>query len=115
MGKTKETKETKTTINFEPRPGTVLCRMIMKEAKTLAGIILSTEGDEGAAEIHVVAVGQKCEWVKEGDQVLAVGNYNPLLLDGIDYIQIYETQIMGKVLNGGEAIVMTKGSTTKEY
>lgn len=112
MGKSKSVIEELEVVkyNFEPAGSTLVCKLKME---TASGIIL-TSASESPVETEVVSVGPKCEWVKPGDKILAVGNYNPFTVDEEDFIQIYESQVMLRVLNGAKVSVMTRGGATRD-
>lgn len=88
---------------YEPANGSVVLEVIMRD-KTKSGIIIPEQSREKDKVQIVVAVGSECKRIKKGNWVLVGPNSRPMVLglvygesDPIQYIQVYEHDIMGVV------------------
>jgi co-chaperonin GroES (HSP10) len=89
---------------YTPFGATVILQI---EERTAGGIILAPSSTrEFSDKMLVVATGESCTKVKAGDFVIGVGNVMPLYVEGKEYIQAYESGIMGRV--DANAIVSTR-------
>lgn len=100
-------------MNFRPLHDRVLVRRLKAEEKTAGGIIIPDTAKEKPMEGEVIAVGaglrdengklQPLD-VKEGDQIL-FGKWsgNEVSFDGIEYLIMKESDIMGIITKGKKA------------
>jgi hypothetical protein len=85
------------TINFIPAGRTIL---LYPETEKY-GLDLSMIKDY-PIDLPVVAVGDECTKVKVGDRVVCNGTCLTLFVDGKKYLQMFESQVMGFVVNGAK-------------
>lgn len=92
-----------TNINYR-MPGKYV--LLFSPTVTKGGIQLLA-GSRTTEDFTVAAVGKAVEDTKEGDRIVFDGGASLWKVDGVDYWQIHESQIVGYVLNEG---VITKGT-----
>lgn len=92
----------KTTINYRLPSKYIL---LFSPEKTQTGIIL-TPGSRPTEDYTVALTGPECTNTKVKDRVVIDGGVTLWNIDGVDYWQIHESQIIGYVLNDG---VIKKG------
>lgn len=88
---------TQKTINFVPAGKTIL----LSPESEKYGLDLSMM-KHYPIDLPVVAIGDDCTKVKVGDRVVCNGTCLTLYVDGEKYLQMFESQIMGFVINGGK-------------
>lgn len=96
MSKETKNKEVET-INFVPARNTILLDLQSERF----GLDLSMM-KEHPLDLLVVATGKDCVNTKVGDRVVVNGQCLTINVDGRKYLQTFETQIMGYVLNGAK-------------
>ena len=90
------------TINYR-MPGKFV--LLHSPSQTEGGIILAA-GSKATEDFAVAKVGDKCEDTKAGDRVVIDASASLWNIDGTEYWQIHESQIVGYMLNDGK---ITKG------
>jgi hypothetical protein len=84
-------------INFVPARNTILLDLQSERF----GLDLSMM-KEHPLDLLVVATGKDCVNTKVGDRVVVNGQCLTINVDGRKYLQTFESQIMGYVLNGAK-------------
>jgi hypothetical protein len=87
-------------VNFECIGKTILVKPISE----VAGLDLSFMKESPLA-MEVFGVGDEVTKVSVGEMVVCIGSFLSLNIDDIKYFQLYESQIMGKVKNGGKVTI----------
>lgn len=90
--------EEQTQINYRMTGAYVL---LHAPNKTEGGILLLS-GSRTTEDYTVALVGETCTYAKVGDRVVIDGGVTLWNIDGEEYWQIHETQIVGYVLNDGK-------------
>jgi hypothetical protein len=87
-------------VNFKCLGSTLLIKPIA--TKSVLDLSMMKEYPLG---MQVMAIGDEVTKVKVGDEVICVGNYLTLNVDGEAYHQVYESSVMGVVLNGASVTI----------
>ena len=71
----------------------------IRQDRTAKGILIPEQAQKQEKICTVVAVGEKCQFVKIGDHILISPNARPKIIDLIseNHIQIWESDILGIV------------------
>lgn len=91
------------TINYR-LPGK---QVLLYSPNITKGGIMLTAGSRATEDFTVALVGPGCENTKVGDRIVIDGSAALWNIDGTEYWQIHENQIVGYVLGEG---VVTKGT-----
>lgn len=99
--------ETPKQVNFKPAGKTIL----LDPNSNRSDLDLSMMR-EHPIDLPIVAVGDEVTKAKIGDRVVCNGTCLTLFVDGKKYLQMFEHQIMGYVLNGAKVSTEVEPSKT---
>jgi hypothetical protein len=84
-------------LNYKP-----LGKLVLLKPMEMLGKLDLSMIKEWPLDLPVAAIGEEVTKVKVGDRVVSTGNAMTLLVDGVKYMQVYESQIVGVALNGAK-------------
>lgn len=86
-------------MNFQPIGDRVLVKVQEVETKTASGIIIPDNASQEKPTIaEVIAIGDEVEHIEVGDKIIYAkyAKNDTVTLDGIDYLVMETSEILGK-------------------